>query len=193
MTGFRLAASAATLGAIAALSLAPMMGARAFQGHPAGAGAAAHLLLAEAMAPGEYTLGSLRIKAPWMRATPKGAKVAGGFLLITNTGSEPDRLISVESDIATTVDVHQMTMSGGVMNMRPVEQPLVIAPGATLELKPGSYHVMFSGLKQGVKEGDKVKASLTFEKAGKVEIEFVAGGIAAGGPAMPSSAMPHKM
>jgi copper(I)-binding protein len=189
MTGFRLAASAATLGAIAALSLAPMMGARAFPGETAGNdGATHHLLVAEAMMPGEYTLGSLRIKAPWMRATPKGAKVAGGFLLITNTGSEPDRLMSVESDIAATVDVHQMTMSGGVMNMRPVDQPLVIAPGATLELKPGSYHVMFSGLKQGVKEGDKVKASLTFEKAGKVEIEFVAGGIAAGGP-MPM----HKM
>jgi copper(I)-binding protein len=142
------------------------------------------LLPAAAQSATEYTLGSLRIKAPWMRATPKGAKVAGGFLTVTNTGDKPDRLIGVESDIATSVDIHEMSMSGGVMSMRPVDKPLEIAPGASLELKPGGYHVMFGGLRQGVKEGDKVKATLVFESAGRLEIEFVAGGITASGPGM---------
>jgi copper(I)-binding protein len=141
------------------------------------------LVAAEVLAGAEYTLGSLRIKAPWMRATPKGASVAGGYLTITNTGNEPDRLMSVASEIAATVAVHEMSVSGGVMTMRPVEQPLEIKPGATLALKPGGYHVMFTQLKLGVKEGDKVKATLVFEKAGKIEIEFLAGGLAATGPA----------
>lgn len=189
MTRSRYAARAAISGGIvASLLLAPVF-ARAAP-HPfASRAGQGWVLTAETMAPAEYKLGNLVIKAPWMRATPKGAKVAGGYLLITNTGNEPDRLLAIASDIATTVDVHQMTMANGVMNMRPVEQPLEIAPGATLEFKPGGYHVMFSGLKGGVKEGDKVKATLSFEKAGKIEIEFPAGAIGASGPAMPM----HKM
>jgi copper(I)-binding protein len=187
MTRSHDAARAAISGVIAAsLVVAPMI-ARAAPNPFAGGAGERWLLTVDAMAPAEYKLGNLIIKAPWMRATPKGAKVAGGFLLITNTGTEPDRLLAVASDIATTVDVHQMTMVNGVMIMRPVEQPLEIAPGATLELKPGGYHVMFSGVKAGVKEGDKVKATLSFEKAGEIEIEFVAGSIGASGPAM------HKM
>ena len=100
-----------------------------------------------------------------------------------------DRLMRVESDIAAGADLHQMSMSGGVMTMRPVDKPLEIAPGATLELKPGGYHVMFSGLKRPVQEGDKVRAALVFEQAGRLEIELLAGGIAAKGPGAPM----HKM
>jgi len=82
-----------------------------------------------------------------------------------------------------------MKMSGGVMTMRPVADSLEIRPGATLELKPGGYHIMFSQLRHGLSEGDKVKATLTFEKAGKVEIEFAVGGLAATG----AGQMNHKM
>jgi len=156
---------------------------------PPGLAGSGTIILGASAAEGEYALGTLRIKAPWMRATPKGAAVAGGFLSIVNLGDKPDRLMSVESDIAGGADVHQMSMSGGVMTMRPVDKPLEIAPGATLELKPGGYHVMFNGLKRPVQEGDKVKAVLVFEQAGRVEIEFVAGGIAAKGPGAPM----HKM
>jgi periplasmic copper chaperone A len=143
--------------------------------------------------PADYTLGALRIKAPWMRATPKGATVAGGYLSITNTGSDPDRLMSIESDAAATVEVHEMSMSGGVMTMRPVGDPLTIAPSQTLELKPGGYHVMFTRLKQGVSEGDKVKATLVFEKGGRIEIEFLAGAIGASGPGQMMMMPSHKM
>jgi copper(I)-binding protein len=143
-------------------------------------------ILAAAMAETEYTIGALRIKAPWTRATAKGAKVAGGYVTIVNTSDKPDRLMSIESDLAATVEVHEMSMKNGVMTMRPVDKPLEIAPGATLELKPGGYHVMFTDLKRGVAEGDKVKATLVFEKAGRIEIEFVAGGLGVMGPS-------HKM
>src|SRR3954454_16278441 len=62
----------------------------------AGFAGEARILAVAAPAQGEYTLGSLRIKAPWMRATPKGAKVAGGYLTVTNQGDKPDSLLSLE-------------------------------------------------------------------------------------------------
>jgi periplasmic copper chaperone A len=139
----------------------------------------------------QYTIGALRISAPWMRATPKGAAVAAGYVTITNAGSAPDRLMRVSTDIAGIAQVHEMTMNGGVMTMREVAEPLEIKPGATLELKPGGYHVMFMRLAHGISEGDRVKASLVFEKAGSIDIEFAVGGVAAKGP---SAATPmHKM
>ena len=131
----------------------------------------------------EYEVGKLRITSPWMRATPRGATVASGYMTITNMGKEPDRLLSVECDIASTVEVHEMSVSGEVMKMRPLEKPLEIAPGSVVELKPNGYHLMFSRLKQGVNQGDKVRVTMVFEKAGKVEIELPAAGIAAKGPA----------
>ncbi|MFI5014035.1 MAG: copper chaperone PCu(A)C [Hyphomicrobiales bacterium] len=188
------AAISRVCGALVALAM-PALADAALAVSPAASGSAYQgMRVAVAAAPGEaaYTLGALRIQAPWMRATPKGATVAGGYLTITNTGSEPDRLMNVASDIAATVEVHEMSMSGGVMTMRPLDKPLEIKPGATLELKPGGYHVMFNQLKRGVTKGDKVKATLVFEKAGKIEIEFLAGGIAATGPG--AAQMPgHKM
>jgi copper(I)-binding protein len=146
---------------------------------------------APAEASEQYTLGALRISAPWMRATPKGAAVAAGYVTITNAGAAPDRLMSVSSDIAGMAQVHEMTMNGGVMTMREVAQPLEIKPGVTLELKPGGYHVMFLQLAHGISEGDRVKASLVFEKAGSIDIEFAVGGVAAKGPSAVDAT--HKM
>jgi copper(I)-binding protein len=129
-----------------------------------------------------YEVGSLRISSPWMRATPKGAKVAGGYLTITNNGTEADRLMSISSSISDKVEIHEMTTTNGVMKMRPVEAPLEIKPGATLELKPGGYHVMFQDLKKPVTQGERVKATLQFERAGNAEVEFAVAAVTANGP-----------
>jgi copper(I)-binding protein len=193
---------AAAVAAIAGMFATPVTTPMPAEAHPMPAMAqavrgasnqGARLIAATAPAGAEYTLGALRISAPWMRATAKGATVAGGYLTVTNTGSEADRLISVASDIAASAEVHEMSMSGGIMTMRPVEGPLEIKPGATLELKPGGYHVMFTRLKLGVNEGDKVKATLVFEKAGRIEIEFVAGRLGATGPSGAMQMQDHKM
>jgi periplasmic copper chaperone A len=92
-----------------------------------------------------YKLGQLIIEAPWARATPKGAEVGAGYLKITNTGKEADRLMGGSLPVATSVEVHQMTMSDGVMKMRKVDNGLEIKPGKTVELKPGGYHLMLIG------------------------------------------------
>ena len=114
--------------------------------------------------------GTLRIEAPWIRATPGGAQVAGGFMRITNTGSEPDRLIGGSMPRAGRFEVHEMSMFDGVMRMKPLDKGLTIAPGQTVELKPGGYHIMFLDLKEPMKDGDSVTGTLVFEKAGTIAI-----------------------
>lgn len=125
----------------------------------------------------EYKLGPLVINHPWSRATPKGATVAGGYLKITNTGTTPDRFVAGSSDAGKRFEIHEMSMNGGVMKMRELKDGIEIAPGATVEFKPGSYHVMFVDIAKPFAKGDKVKASLTFEKAGKLDVEFWVGDI----------------
>lgn len=122
----------------------------------------------------DYTHGSLKIGHPWTRATPGGAKVAGGFMTITNHGTAPDRLIGGASELAKTFELHEMKHEGGMMKMRALEQGLEIKPGETVELKPGGYHVMFIDLNRPVKEGDSIKGELSFEKAGKISVDFKA-------------------
>jgi hypothetical protein len=116
--------------------------------------------------------GALVIEAPWTRATPGGAKVAGGYLKITNTGSTPDRLIGGTFPSAASVEVHEMSMTDGIMRMRRLEKGLEIAPGASVELKSGRYHLMFMGLSKGLEAGGTIKGTLVFEKAGPVEVEY---------------------
>ena len=127
-----------------------------------------------------YKLGALVIDHPWSRATPKGAPVAGGYMKITNTGSTPDRLLGGATAAAQKFEIHEMRMEAGVMKMRELGAGLEIPPGATVELKPGSYHVMMMNLAKPFVQGERVKASLTFEKAGKVEIEFTVEAIGGG-------------
>lgn len=121
----------------------------------------------------DYKHGTLQIDHPWTRATPKGATVAGGYMKITNTGTQPDRLIAASAPFVGDGMVHQMTMNQGVMQMRPLKDGLEIKPGETIELKPGSFHVMFMDLKIRLEQGHRVKGSLVFEKAGKIDIEYV--------------------
>lgn len=128
-----------------------------------------------------YKVGDITVAAPWSRATPGGAKVAGGYLKITNSGTAPERLASATASAAGRVEIHEMSMVSGVMRMRPLNDGLVIKPGETVELKPGGFHVMFMDIKQPFKQGDAIKATLQFEKAGKLEVVFNVGAVAASG------------
>ena len=130
----------------------------------------------------DYTLGSIEIHEPWSRATPPTAPTAGGYMTITNKGTAADRLIAVESPAAANAEIHDMKMEGSVMRMRPVEGGLALPPGQTVALKPGGYHVMFTGLKAPFVKGSAVKATLVFEKAGRIDVDFA---VAAMGAMMP--------
>jgi copper(I)-binding protein len=127
----------------------------------------------------DVQVGSLVIEAPWSRATPGGAKVGAGYLAVVNTGDNADRLVSASSDIAERVEIHTMTMENGVMRMRRLKDGLVLHPQEVTELKPGGHHIMFIGLKRPIKKDDELAVELVFEKAGKVQLKFVAAGIGA--------------
>ena len=119
-----------------------------------------------------YKLGNLEIQHPWAKATVVGQPVAGGFFKVVNNGTEPDRLLKITSGVSDMIQVHEMKVEDGVMKMGEVPGGLEIAPGTTVELKPGGLHVMFIGIKAPFKEGETVKATLTFEKAGTIDVEF---------------------
>lgn len=128
-------------------------------------------------------VGTLLIERPWLRATPTGAKVAGGYLRVTNDGPAPDRLVGASIPLAPRGEVHEMAVADGIMKMREVDGGLEIPPGATVELKPGGFHLMFLDLTAGPKLGEPVRGTLTFQKAGTVEVTFDVAPIGAPGPA----------
>lgn len=130
------------------------------------------LLVPAAALARSYSLGPLRIDAPWSRPNPPGAPTAVGYLTITNTGSLPDRLLGGDSPVVSKVEVHQMSMDGGIMRMRPVEGGLVIPPGQTVKLAPGGYHLMLIGPQRAFAVGDHIPVRLHFERAGDVKIEL---------------------
>jgi len=137
------------------------------------------LALASPATAADVTAGSLKISSAWARATPKGAPVGGGYFTITNTGTMPDKLIGGSSSVSSHFEVHEMSMDNGVMKMRPIAGGLEIKPGQTVTLAPGGYHIMLMGLKQPLVEGDHFKATLEFEKAGKVDVDFTVESIGA--------------
>ena len=130
----------------------------------------------------DYQAGPLKIGHPWSRATPGGAKVAGGYLTVTNTGTEPDRLTGGTIEAAGRGELHTMSMEGGVMKMAPLADGLAIPPGQTVSLAPSGHHLMFLDLKAALKKGERVKGTLRFERAGSVPVEFAVESLAAKAP-----------
>ncbi|MCG6206913.1 copper chaperone PCu(A)C [Rhodopseudomonas sp. HC1] len=137
------------------------------------------LLSAATAQAAEVKAGDLVIDQAWSRATPGGAKVAGGYLTIENKGTAADRLVSATADVSGKVEIHEMSMDGGVMKMRMLEKGLPIEPGKTVKLAPGGYHIMFMDLKGALKEGEKLPVTLQFEKAGNVQVTFDVEGVGA--------------
>ncbi len=129
----------------------------------------------------EIKAGDLTIEKPWARATPKGAEVGAGYLEIRNDGAAPDRLTGGSADFAG-VEIHEMSMEGGVMKMRELKDGLEIPAHGSVKLAPNGYHIMFTGLKRPLVKGESVKATLTFEHAGAVAVDFAVQGVGAAGP-----------
>ncbi len=122
-----------------------------------------------------FKAGKLEIGHPNTRAMLPGAKVAGGYLKISNEGPDADRLISVSSERARVVQLHEMKVENDVMTMREVAGGIAIPAGETVKLAKGGYHVMFMDIAEPFREGEMIKARLVFEKAGAVDVEFAVG------------------
>ena len=122
-------------------------------------------------------------RAAWVRGTVAGQTTAGAYMELTSESRAS--LLGAETPAAGGAEIHEMRMEGNVMRMRAVPR-LELLPGKTVELKPGSFHVMFVGLKKPLSAGEHFKATLFFEKAGSVTVDYDVR--AMGG--QPSGAMP---
>ncbi|MFV0243453.1 MAG: copper chaperone PCu(A)C [Qingshengfaniella sp.] len=118
-----------------------------------------------------FTIGTLEIHHPYAFETAPAVQSGGGYMSITNTGDEADALIDVKADFPRVM-LHLSEEKDGVATMRHADR-IEIPAGATIDLAPGGYHVMFMGLDEdGLDAGEKIPATLVFEKAGAVEVTF---------------------
>ncbi|MFN6954282.1 MAG: copper chaperone PCu(A)C [Acetobacteraceae bacterium] len=112
--------------------------------------------------------GDIAIETPWTRAAGANANGAG-FMLLRNTGTVPDRLLSAASPAARVVELHTHIRDGEVMRMRPVPD-IPVPPGQAVRLQPGGLHVMLIGLTQPLERGQRIPLTLRFERGGEVTV-----------------------
>ncbi|WP_019219198.1 copper chaperone PCu(A)C [Bartonella florencae] len=136
----------------------------------------------------QYKVGDIEILHPWTRETPRGIKVGSGYLYIINHGNLPDRLMSVSTKGVKTTEIHSMAVVNDIMKMEKMHHGIEIPGNGEITLKPGGDHLMFMGLSQPFKLGEKISAKLTFEKAGTVDVDFSVNAMAGKSP---TKSMPH--
>ena len=129
----------------------------------------------------EHTSKSVTVAHPWARATPGGAKVGGAYLEIKAAAGRGDRLIAAKSPVAGAAELHNHIMENGFARMRRVDA-IAVPAGTSVILKPGGYHLMLADLKAPLKEGNLLKLTLVFEKAGEIEVDATVEPIGATGP-----------
>ena len=120
---------------------------------------------------GDYRIGGVEVRRPWTRPAQAGMNGVG-YLALANVGTKPVKLVAIESPAAKSVTIHQSSMAGGVMSMRPVTGGLTIAPGAKVEFAPGGYHLMLMGLTRAQALGGKVPLTLVFDGGLKMKIDL---------------------
>ena len=125
------------------------------------------------------SIGSLVITDAWTRQTPPNARTGSAYLKITNNGSEVDTLTGGAATFVRVVEIHDMSMTDGIMSMFPLTEGLQIAPGETVALEPGGKHIMMMGITHHFSMGQTVMIRLDFEKAGSVDVAFPVGRLGA--------------
>lgn len=133
--------------------------------------ACAALVLAACGAPTEAPspAASIEVSGAWAAPTPGGVNISAGYLTIANSSAADDRLVAAASPHAERVEIHEMAMDGAVMRMRQVEG-LDVPAGQQVALAPGGLHLMFFGVAQPFAEGEEIPVTLTFERAGAVDV-----------------------
>lgn len=109
-------------------------------------------------------LAQVSVTAPWVRATVPAQKSTGAFMHLQSATAA--RLVGVSADVAGTVELHQMEMSGDVMRMKQVDG-IDLPAGKGVNLASGGYHIMLVGLKRRLREGEAVNLTLVLEHANK--------------------------
>lgn len=112
---------------------------------------------------------SVRVSHVWIREAPTGVQVMAGYFTLENLTGKPLNLVSVSSPDFDSAMLHQSVVKGGVESMLPVDT-LPIPAGGSVELKPGSYHVMLMQPKKNLFTGDMVTLYLKFSDQSELAI-----------------------
>ncbi len=133
------------------------------------------------LACGAASAATIEVRDAWIRATAPGAPTAAGYATLINHGVATDRLMGGRAGVAGAVEVHEMSMAGGIMRMRPIPGGLGVGASATVKLSPNGDHLMLIGLKRPLRAGEHVKVVLQFRRAGDVTADFAVRDAAPGG------------
>ena len=136
----------------------------------AAVGALTALAPAAALAVPDRRAGALVIHDPWARPSMPGAPNSAAYMTLQNNGARADRLIGGSSPACARVEVHEMSMAGGVMRMRPLTDGLSLPAHAEARLAPGGFHIMLIGLRRPLSVGTRITLNLRFERAGPVTL-----------------------
>lgn len=115
---------------------------------------------------------AMELTHPWVRAVPKGAPVAPAYVKIVNAGEADDRLTGASLRGAESAELHKGDSEGSAPRSERIENGIAIPSGGTVTLERGGPHIRFLGIKTTLDEDSYVDGSLTFEKAGRIDIEF---------------------
>lgn len=117
--------------------------------------------------------GGLEFRRPWIRPDSRNPMQAGGYVIILNKAGERDRLLAATSPMAESVEIHAIRVVGGGILMQPLPEGLMLPPDVTISLRPRGYHLLLKGLQAPLAVGSRVPATLSFERAGSVDVTFV--------------------
>lgn len=130
----------------------------------------------------EFKAGAITIDHPFARATTSSMSNGAAYMVLTNKGTEGDRLLSASAPVAAAVELHMNVKKGTVVEMHHVTA-LDLPAGAKADLSPaGTYHLMLMRLKQPLKLGSSFPMTLVFEKAGTVEVSVTVERAGSSGP-----------
>jgi copper(I)-binding protein len=127
------------------------------------------VLLTLTLSLNSFAAGSVTVVNPYARAVPEGQPNSAAFMVLKNTSNQDRAVVNAHSNASKVVELHTHKKEGGMMRMRQIEKIVVKANSETV-LKPGGLHIMFIGLKQSFKAGNKVDLELEFDNGEKVKI-----------------------
>lgn len=116
-----------------------------------------------------FAADSVTVVNPYARAVPAGQPNSAAFMVLKNTSNQDRAVVNARSSASKVVELHTHKKEGGMMRMRQIEKIVVKANSETV-LKPGGLHIMFIGLKQSFKAGNKVDLELEFDNGEKVKL-----------------------
>lgn len=109
---------------------------------------------------------SIKVENAWARATFAMAQTGAVYMTLKNPTDTEITLVSasVASTVAEEVQLHDMAMADGMMQMQQITAGVLIKPSETLEFQPGGKHIMLIGLEAPLQAGDEFELQLNFQE-----------------------------